>query len=396
MWCSAKEYLQKPRYKLSTSTLKRVLGNLPYNSSPSTQTLNALALFLNHENWLSYKKSNAPEATPKKKEQSSGPKKQVGFKLRKKVISLFLFFSLAAIIIIVVFQNKPKQLSDETLNTMKFSAKNVAEGLPNTVIFNYDVSQLPKGRFFIQQDWDVTKRFKIEKEGSKASSVYYYPGYWKAKLLVDDKVVKKHDVHLKTDGWLGIIEKKPVPVYIKNEELNKGGMLSLKKEILQEKIVQSGTAEILSYNYVAEFDGLSGDDMTFEISIKNLFDIDSGICRNSDITIMCKEGIIFVPFSIPGCVGNLDLYCSEVVQKGVGNDFSPFGLNYTNWNHVKCITKNNSLTIFLNDTFIHAINYKKPLGEVAGVRISFTGYGTIDDVLLKNNKQLYLNNSFEN
>ena len=381
---------EKTKVQLSTTTLKRIFGNLPYTSTPNSQTLDALAQFIDYENWLAYKASNG-----NREDQSAGkidhPKLRSTRIVSSKTKTFIAIGVLLAIMVIgVILQTQSKGSDNEVLKTVSFSSQPVAKGFPNTVVFDYDVSQISSNDIVIQQNWDVRKRFKIDKNKFEASSVYYYPGYWKAKLLVDGNVVKEHGIHMKTEGWLSIIGSDPVPKYLDEENLEDEGVLIVSEAILNDIFTQSTSPEILSYNYVSDFKGLSGDDFTMEVSFKNIYDKGAGICQNTGITVMCEEGVIYIPFSIPGCVGNLNIFCSEIEQKGTENNFSGFGVDYSVWNRLKCVVDNNILSIYLNNNFLHKIAYEKPLGQVAGLSFSFTGAGAIDNVLLTNNDGVYV------
>ncbi|MDC8002485.1 hypothetical protein POV27_00345 [Aureisphaera galaxeae] len=376
---------EKTKVQLSTSTLKRVLGNLSYSSVPSSQTLNALAQFLDHENWLAYKAKNSHHSDKVVEDPIPSSSKKTKKTSRAK-IAVVVALALALTAYILLPRSSDTSISEDILNSIRFSSQPVAQGFPNTVVFEYDVSQVPTDNIKIQQSWDTRKQFKIAKDKSEATTVYYYPGYWQAKLLVDGDIVKEHDIHMKTQGWMSIIGNSPVPRYLTQQELDSSDILSINKGILDEITAQTSPPNKLYYYNVMEFDDLNGDDLTFEVSFKNTFVRGDGICQKTGITLLCKEGVIHIPFSIPGCIGDLNIYCSEVTQRGSENNFSAFGVDYTDWNRVKCTVRSNSLKIYLNDGLIHELNYAEALGALAGLNFSFTGAGIIDDVLIKNGR----------
>jgi len=79
--------------------------------------------------------------------------------------------------------------------------KTVSKGVPNTVVFTYDLSQVTADSFSIQQSWDKRYREPIAKEGNHLSLIYYYPGYHKAKLIANDSILQIKPIHITTNGW---------------------------------------------------------------------------------------------------------------------------------------------------------------------------------------------------
>ena len=140
-------------------------------------------------------------------------------------LSLFLAFSLSQ-----------KQKKDsKSAAQYSFSSRPVAAGIPNSVVFTFDVSQAKTDCLFVQQSWDESKRFRIERNQHEATSIYYYPGFYRAKLTVDSAVVKQHKLLIKTDGWLPLVVQEPVPVYFKPEESTRDGVFGLSIEQIESR-----------------------------------------------------------------------------------------------------------------------------------------------------------------
>ena len=85
------------------------------------------------------------------------------------------------------------------------SQKIIKAGVPNSVLFNYDISKIDIKKAVIQQSWDESLQADILPENKHHTSIYYYPGYHNAKLLINGAVIKEHGVHIKTDGWLALV-----------------------------------------------------------------------------------------------------------------------------------------------------------------------------------------------
>ena len=85
-------------------------------------------------------------------------------------------------------------------------------------MFDFDLEGVQSDSIYIQQFWDITKTIKISTDQKQATGQYYYPGYFRAKLLIDGEIIKEHGLFIKTDDWLGTIDYNPIPKYIESKE----------------------------------------------------------------------------------------------------------------------------------------------------------------------------------
>ncbi len=212
---------------LSVSTLKRLCKN-QFQNVPQKNTLNALAQFLDYKDWYEFKRESATEPV-KQKEKLRHSKK---FKLNKRLIYIPIFIFLVLALILVIKNIQPANSYAEAHFS---SRKNVSAGVPNTVIFDYDISMYDFDSAFIQQSWDIRRRAKITKNAKYSTSVYYYPGYHRAKLLIDDQLVKEIPVYITTDKWLTLIQNPKndeIPVYV-DEDCIENGQIYMPPEVVE-------------------------------------------------------------------------------------------------------------------------------------------------------------------
>ena len=204
---------QSTRVMLSISTLKRIWKN-EYQKLPHKNTLNALVEFIGYKDWYDFvcEHSESNKISLQK------------FSLKKIHIPKFIYVSASAIavfvLIILLFKSKP---ASSTFDVGFSSKKVVAQGVPNTVIFDYDISKLEFDSAFIQQSWDMRRRARLKKDEHQTTSVYYFPGYHYAKLIVDNKVLKEHQIYITTADWISYVQNAKnelIPVYI-NENFKK-------------------------------------------------------------------------------------------------------------------------------------------------------------------------------
>lgn len=384
---------------LSVTTIKRIWGKVKHSGTPASNTLNALAVYLGFENWRSFKISQQSEGEASlEKEGLPVESDQFSLKEVRKPVkeirnrrSIFVpFFSAIILLIIVFFFQFAREKGVEYVpeETIVFHSEPVTTGLPNTVVFNYDISGFDFDSAFIQQNWDTRRRQRIEKENKQITSVYYFPGHFNAKLVIDNKVVKEHGLLIPSGGWLGLVEREGsvAPSYIMSEELKGDGTLYVKPEVLEEKRIDTGKDFRISYTNAREF-GVDGDHFTFEAAVRNNFEDGGGVCQESTILIDCENGIFWIPLSSLGCVGNLNLQVGEVFVSGKTTDLSAFGTDLSGWNHIRCLVKDQQFELLVNDQIIYSVTYKEPVGNVMGISFRFQGAGAVDYVRLKDEKE---------
>ncbi|MDN5203738.1 hypothetical protein QQ008_20275 [Fulvivirgaceae bacterium BMA10] len=382
----SEKILSETGTNLSDTTLKRIWGRVKYDNIPQTHTLNTLAIFLGYETWRDFKlahnqlRGDLDTKTIPEERRSKWPK-------RKILVPILFVVVVIGTISLFVFQKENIKIPKDQKGKASFSSDPVTLGIPNTVVFHYDISELPVQNAFIQQYWDPKKRFRIFKERKEAASIYYYPGYFRAKLIVNSQLIREHDLYIKSDGWMATIQRDSIPRYILPNELIGTGHLGVTEEVLEE--INNDPREDpywLSYHYVDDFNGLQSANFTLETAIKNTYRNGKSICQLSEIVILCTDGVIIIPMTIPGCVGNTRIMVHDVYMKGEDYDLSALGVDFSDWQHLKCQVKEKQVKLFINNNLAFTIDYQDDAGEVVGMRYKFKGSGMVDYARLYNEK----------
>lgn len=215
---------QKTGLLLSVTTLKRIWGRIKYDSKPNTSTLNALAQFVDSKDWKTFKQPNQivepkPIETPINKHHT--------FSFVWILVPLFFCVGFG----LYAFSKSTKSAIDKS--KFHFDHRKITDGLPNSVVFEYDASFANAGdTIAIQQNWDNQRRTMVDRNKKVMTSTYYTPGFFKAKLLVNNQIVKEQDVFIPTQGWLCLVEQKPVPLYFTKEEIERKDKISIPVDLL--------------------------------------------------------------------------------------------------------------------------------------------------------------------
>ncbi|AXE18684.1 hypothetical protein DR864_13435 [Runella rosea] len=367
---------------LSATTLKRVWGKVKYDSVPTQTTLNALAQFLGYDNWRLFCVSNltlngngnhtAEMATAVTQKVLTLP-----FWKRRRtwLIGLVLIVAVSAVAVLFFnYFNAPIDVSQ-----VRFSSRRVSEGLPNSVVFEYSVGNLKTDSVTIQQSWDPRRRERISAYKGQHTSIYYYPGYFNAKLLIGDQIMQEHPVFIKTQGWKGIVEQSPLPIYLSNKEIGlTGNTMEIKAETLREKTSKAVFNDVWTHFYLVKDFNLNADNFTFETVLQNTSAKEEAICQKVRIRILTSESAIGLPLCSKGCTSDASLFIGGTNVSGKDRDLSAFGCDFSKVQRLKCTVSNKVFTVFLNGKSIFTAPANENLGKIVGVVIGFEGAGKIE------------------
>lgn len=373
----------------SVTTLKRVWGRVRYDSSPNAVTLDALAKFVDFDNWRAFKNGiHQPQQT----EAVAKPQHKKHFLLIGKLALIVI-----AVGIVIAWAYKPDKqpVKIATNAPVKFESRKVTDNLPNSVVFNYDASGLGVDSITLQQSWDASRNEKISAKLKEHTSIYYYPGYFNAKLIANGKILKESPVFIKTKGWIGIIEKQPTPTYLNAADIHLPGALGVSSKILAQKIGSTVfNDQLVSFTNVREFKGLNGGDFTLETTLRNTSKPDESSCRKVIVYILGKQNTIIIPLADKGCISALSMYTSSEWINGKEKDLSAFGCDFNDFQQVKCSVKDMKLEVSLNGKQIFTAPITQTIGDIVGLSIGFEGAGEIKNVKLGSSTQTALNEGF--
>jgi hypothetical protein len=385
---------------LSHVTLKRVWGKVKYDSLPNTHTLDTLVQFLGYENWRDFKSQNANGGAGTKNEKDivingsyiNGHHVAVKSPQKKnyRILKTFLLVAVpvAAVLVIILLKWYHPNVNN---NDYSFSSKKVvSEGLPNSVIFNYDATKAPTDSVIIQQSWDPHLQVKVSKYQHQHTSIYYYPDYYKAKLIVGGKIVSMHRLLIKSNGWLPILTQSPVPIYFSKDEAIADGKMSLSVDQIQSRNVKmQPEPPTVMYSNVTDFGEIYSDDFVFETSVKNDYHVGAAICQQTRLYILCEGTAVGIPLCTKGCISNIDLLFTNFYTSGKQEDLSAFGVDFNSFVKVRIESKNRKAKIFINDKLVYSVNKDIIKSKIIGFDFTFQGTGSVDYVKLSNGKVNY-------
>ncbi|MBV7533780.1 hypothetical protein [Chitinophaga sp. sic0106] len=358
---------EKTGVLLSVTTLKRVFGRVKYNSAPAITTLNALAQYIGFADWQGFRLS---QAAPAAEVPVPAPVRHLQW--RWWALGL-----LAVLLVTIAWIGRPGggRAGSRDSSAYQFSSTKVlTAGVPNSVVFNYDANAAGDDSVFIAQSWDVSRRKAVDKRTSAYSSIYYYPGFFRARLLIGNDEVRYHDLIINSDGWLAVQAQEEVPVYFKKAEYEKDSQIIVSKGLLEKyKIsLQPQLPAVRMYN-VQRMPGLRGDNFTFETSLRSDFNEGSGACQRIDVLVLCENDVIIVPLSAKGCIGDLSLVAGGASVSSIVGDLSGFGCDPRQWVDLKITSGGGVFSFYVNGRLAYTLKAQNMPSAIVGVQYRFAG-----------------------
>ena len=391
--------MEKTHVQLSVVTLKRVWGRIRYESKPTITTLDTLAQYLAFENWRAFKQSDrisgaAEQTRPDTSDVSS---KFTKGKPRRKPVAIFAIVGGLVGAVAVIFYFTSFDTAKPNVDPDKFSfrsKKMVDVGVPNTVIFDYDATAAkPTDSVFIQQSWDKRLSRHVARDQRQHTSIYYYPGFFQAKLRVNDQIVRQHDLFIKSNGWLPLVDVSPVPVYFKPGDIINDGSIGLSlNKIISNNIELQPNAPWVGYYNVGDFGDILSDDFVFETEVKNEYSEGSAACQHTEVHVLFEGAALVIPLSIPGCVSEL----SFGDMNGKKLDLSPLGVDFNKWVNVKVSVQDSLVHLLINGKQAFELKVNVRPIRFAGVIFRFQGTGSVNFIRIsKQNGEVTYEDNFD-
>jgi hypothetical protein len=358
---------------LSVSTLKRLFGKVSYPNLPSVHTLNTLARFAGFEDWNDFRLRSAP--IPSQPVLSPNPIPPPPIRPKTRLTRWWPILLLPiAILFYSLLSSRPNHPKADP-SQFSFSAnKIISEGVPNSVVFHYKTPVYPTDSVFIVQTWDMRRRIAVPPNGTDYSAIYYYPGFFLAKLIVDTQIVLTHDLMITSNGWLALAEDNPSPIYFKKEEVTKKEGIEVDSAILAHyHLSLEPSPPKIRLFYMKDLGDLKDSDFTFETTLKTGPPQGAGVCQNVQVLIQCKNDVFIIPLAARACIGDLNLYAAGAAASSRNTDLSGFGCDLTQWTNLRITCDHRKLNFLVNGRSAYTVTFPNDPSDIVGVQYRFTG-----------------------
>jgi hypothetical protein len=376
--------LEATSVQLSTTTLKRIWGKVKYPHAPAIQTLNTLAQFTGYTDWRDFELKNSESVKENKAKEIENASEPVPVQIsgRSLTIGKYLAAGVILALIVVVYvgfkrrglpaeEGAPKiESADYSFSLNKINIT----GVPNSVIFTYDASKSPTDSIYIAQTWDISRKTLVPKNGKNHSAIYYYPGFFNTKLIIDSTIVKRQNLQISSDGWLGLIQTTSNPIYFTKQEIAATEGVKIDSSLLvAHNIPLMPVSPNTRFFNQRDLGDLMDDNFDFETMIRNTNTSADNACRKTEVLIQCKDDIIIIPLVAKGCVGNISLAFVGNYLTSKYNDLSGFGCDLAQWTKLKIICRKRHAKIFVNDNLAFEVDAANDPVGIVGVQYRFSG-----------------------
>jgi len=357
---------EKTGVQLSVSTLKR-LWIYKTDTIPNISTLDALSRFVNYKSWYDFKN--------RRKEESTAPKSTFLLKRWPPKMSAYVAIGLGLLFTLILLM-RPLLKEDKVLFQLK---NDQLCGVPNTVEFLYDLTKTGCDYGYIQQDWDPARRVKVSANEKSLFNTYHFPGYFEASLVVDNKVVRKIPVLIKTDGWVPVVmvERFQVkPTYI-DPRLITARNLHIAPEDIKASGIDIEKPYFTNYFNVRDYGNIDCDNLTLISEIRNTVEEGGSFCQYCEIILKFQNGRLLTPLSKVGCTSTLDVEYGEKYLDGSENDFSFLGTDLSDWKNIKIHVTNRHVYVFIEGLKVYDMVFEASMGKLVGLQYCFNGCGSV-------------------
>lgn len=368
----AQQIQEETGIRLSVATLKRVWGKVAYHSFPAISTLDALAQFAGYEGWIAFQHQQQASSAIVKL-----PNKGTGIHLPRWIFFLAAGMVIAFSLSLISKRQKASELA------ISFDFAPLSVGLPNTVQFHYNVPTDYAETVAIQQSWDSKLRHTVKPEGDFFACTYFYPGVFQAKLLLDHEIAVEKSLVIASGGWLGTIERDSIPVYLEQKDLQTANSLHISPTHLTQAGIDLNAAIPRStLHLVGAFGKIDAHDFEVHTRFRHSLAQGDAICQKSEILLHFSKSPLILPFSIPGCVGELRLLNTMKWVLGKDHDLSGFGVDYRDWVDLRVRIQGQQLQVWVNEAlaFEQQFDPSLDLDKLHGIRYRFQGTGEVQSL----------------
>jgi hypothetical protein len=380
---------EKTKFKISSSTLKRIFGNVHYGFSPSKTTLNAIAQFLDFKNWEDFVISGSPSppiSTTRRINQK--------FSINKKNVIVLLGCVVLVFVMLYFFVKVNSSVIDIDFNT---ATPIVA--VPNSVEFNYDLSQIKSDSVYINFGMGNNEPIDLlSKESKSYVRNFLMPGI--DKIVIHDNKKRYDSVNVLVlshywERYLCCPTDKGVAFSHLPSNYKSDSVLDITRKDLD--FARFDTTGYIQSDF-RFFDTLPIllDNFTIETRFRNYAHLKRFIsCSFAALKIYSFESHIKINFTEPSCIQNAFFIIGEEQILGKKVNLKSLGIDLFVWHDIKFIVENNMATLYVNGVENMKVEYHVPIGKFCGIQFNFSMTGAVDYVRLYNEKnELIYNNDF--
>ncbi len=355
---------------ISVSSLKRIFGKIESNHEPQRETRNALAKFLDYENWEDFTHKNPLVFADHK---TNNRKKN----LKTLLIIIFLVVLISTFFFLWYYVKI--FLAVKSLEKVNFSGKYLTGTSPHTVVFQYNIVGLSDS-VYVNYDDDFTE-INTEVLNPKKNTIthrYILPDLYKVNLTYNQKTIKTIPVHLKTNGWQTYLGYNKITKFYPYESNTGTGKL----EIDPDKAFGLGLFNkdekvLLKHRLVKDFN-IMGDHFCLKARVADLKKVKTLDCFIASFVIHGDSGKINISFTQDDCLEFAFLKFGDTEFSGKNNELTTLLADFTTWQGLEIEVGNRKLTIKINNEIRLLVDFPVCMGQIRSLLFDTSVSGALD------------------
>ena len=262
-----------------------------------------------------------------------------------------------------------------------FSSESNGLAIPAEITFHFDLDGIESENVYVKTSAMDEEGIKVDPLGHKVNASYKYPGFFKARLLVDNKTVKTSDVFIKTDGWLATWENSDEIVYLEHSIILEDNKLAIPR-----RFINRWPERNVTYHYFDQINPISG--LFFNLQAELKTGDTSSVCHEAAIEIVGSNSNFSIPLSMSACSLEKPFLLG-------GTEFFPDqkDINYLSapgkgWQKFKLIVDKGLAKFRINNKEQLTLPVNASMGQIVGLRFHFSGPGEVKDILLTDTQEI--------
>ena len=350
--------------RISVSTLKRLWGRTSQKSNPSSSTLDILVSFLGKESWQEYSRTRiSGEVSSVADTKVPHAKSFWSRHLLLLTLGGLLLFAIA-----FFSKREPVRPVFDT-GLVSFRIEKVTSGIPNTVIFHYDIGDQRVDSLELQQTWDENRRGWLDPSKDLVTATYFSPGYYTAKLVANGQVVASQHVYLPSDGL------EFTTMHMQENDIRFLPNISFKfaqNELIYDHsaLVSDVDPDLIGYQIVNLLPNpvIDKDSFSLKIVMRVLPALEDP-CHAFSLIITGAEDVYNLMLGEAGCAGRFGIYWGGEMTTGKNNDLSALAVPIEKWTEIVVNKRGLSVEVRVDGRSSYFKDQISNIGLIGGVRI---------------------------
>ena len=373
----SEEIFNVSKVQLSINTLKRFF-NENNRKTPHLSTLDAMAQYLEYENWNDYKQRHL------KHENIIGSVVNRP-RFSKKKISVIISVFVGIALFYWFYSYYQEYRNNKNIANINFYYTIENERDPPYFKFHYNLKNI---EFKNAQLWPLGRNTDVVNLKNEDTVTLYGYGWYDTfhpKLVVDDNVVKELSIDVQSDGWKAAVCKfksdEFFQEYLHDDNIFSNGELGITDEVLYSHNFTNDDLDICYYVNARDFNQINGDALCFDTKIKN-----KQISKNTKsgihtIILAFEKGMIYLPITENEKFNlNIPLGLFDIWNTPDKKDLTMLSIEQMVWNTLNIITINKKVIITINEKNVYESNFTTNPGILKRIEFQFRGLGLVDYV----------------